>query len=56
MMENKPISEYVKAANSAGFKKAYKFVPDGGESSKEVRERAKMFLKVVIANVTFSCS
>ena len=47
-MEGKPITEYVNAANEAGIKKAYKFVPKGGESSTEVRERAKEFLKVSI--------
>ena len=48
VMEGKPITEYVNAANEAGIKKAYKFVPKGGESSTEVRERAKEFLKVSI--------
>ena len=47
-MEGKPITEYVNAANEAGIKKAYKFVPKGGESSAEVRERAKELLKVCI--------
>ena len=45
-MEGKPITDYVNAANSAGIKKAYKFVPKGGESSGAVRDRAKEFLKV----------
>ena len=48
VMEGKPITEYVNAANEAGIKKAYKFVPKGGESSAEVRERAKELLKVCI--------
>ena len=47
-MEGKPITEYVNAANEAGIKKAYKFVPKGGESSAQVRERAKELLKVCI--------
>ena len=46
-MEGKPITDYVNAANSAGIKKAYKFVPMGSESSDAVRQRAKEFLKVV---------
>ena len=46
-MEGKPITEYVNAANAVGIKKAYKFVPKGGESSSEVRNRAKEFLKVL---------
>ena len=46
VMEGKPITDYVNAANSAGIKKAYKFVPKGGESSGAVRDRAKEFLKV----------
>ena len=45
-MEGKPITEYVNAANAVGIKKAYKFVPKGGESSSRVRDRAKEFLKV----------
>ena len=46
-MEGKPITEYVNAANSAGYKKAYRFVPKGGESAEEVRKRAKCFLEVI---------
>lgn len=46
-MEGKPITEYVNAANAAGIKKAYKYVPKGGESSSAVRDRAKEFLKVL---------
>lgn len=46
VMEGKPITDYVNAANSAGIRKAYKFVPKGGESSDAVRQRAKEFLKV----------
>ena len=45
-MEGKPITEYVNAANAVGIKKAYKFVPKGGESSSAVRNRAKEFVKV----------
>ena len=45
-MEGKPITEYVNAANAVGIKKAYKFVPKGGESSSAVRDRAKEFVKV----------
>ena len=46
-MEGKPITEYVNAANLAGYKKAYRFVPKGGESAEEVRKRAKCFLEVI---------
>ena len=46
-MEGKPITEYVNAANLAGYKKAYRFVPKGGESAEEVRKRAKCFLGVI---------
>ena len=46
-MEGKPITEYVNAANLAGYKKAYRFVPKGGESAEEVRKRAKSFLEVI---------
>ena len=46
VLEDKPIADYVNAANSAGFKKVYKFVPEGGESASEVRQRVKVFMKV----------
>ena len=55
-MEGRPITEYVNAANLAGYKKAYRFVPKGGESAEEVRKRAKCFLEVsdelkIISNI-----
>ena len=46
-MEGKPITEYVNAANLAGYKRAYRFVPKGGESAEAVRKRAKCFLEVI---------
>ena len=46
VMENKPLIEYANAAKEAGLKNAYLFVPDGGESAVQVRERAKIVLKV----------